>query len=79
MKKLPITGGKLRVKVWPILTEAIETGATFGLRRAFKHPDSQMTIAEFLENHEADAIDTLENEILNALCNVLDIVDEEPL
>jgi hypothetical protein len=39
VKKPKIQDGALRVRVWPVLQNAIETGIDYGWQRAHKHTD----------------------------------------
>lgn len=53
-----------RPKLWPALTEAVEQGVAYGLRRAHKHTDapSEETIRE-----------EIERAVLNEICCRFDL------
>ena len=56
---MKVEGGKLVAKVWPALTEAIEAGVAYGIRRAYKHredPEPSDELREALSEAIADAV-----------------------
>lgn len=58
---------KVHVRAYAVVARAVEEGAAIGARRAFKHVDcpTPEQIAE-----------SVEREVLNALCEVIDFGDE---
>ena len=52
-----------KVKLWTIISRAVEEGAAYGIRRAYKHTDTP--------THE-DICEQVEREVMNALAEVLD-------
>ena len=65
MAKTPRSPG-LRVKVYPVLADAVEAGVAYGLRRAYKHTDTP--------DHEA-MIETITREVLNEICDRFEVAD----
>ena len=59
------TSAKVRpyFKVYTLIASAVELGAGFGVRRAFKHTDTPA--------HD-DIIESVYQEMMNALCDVID-------
>ena len=58
----------MKVKTYTIVTRAIEEGIAHGYRRAHKHTDAPTP----------EAIkESIYNEVMNALCEVIEFWDEE--
>jgi hypothetical protein len=58
----------MKVKTYTVVSRAIEEGIARGYRRARKHTD----------NPEPEAIkESIYNEVMNALCDVIEFFDEE--
>jgi hypothetical protein len=66
-KKVKMTGGTMRVKVWPVLTEAVDNGIMHGWNRAHKHvsnPDEaaiRQAIADAVTSEIAEVFDIEDN------------------
>ena len=58
----------MRLKAWPVVSEAVETGIAFGITRACRHTETPTR--EQLTEH-------LRREVLNALCEVIDFGEPE--
>ena len=58
----------MKPKWYEIISRAVEEGAALGVNRAFKHTDKP-------ERH--GIIESVEREVLNCLCEVLDFGDPE--
>jgi len=54
-----IESGRITARLYSLMEEAVETGVTFGYRRAFKHTDSP---------NELDVIEHIVQEVMNAIC-----------
>ena len=66
MKKLKPSSG-LRINAYDVIMQAVEEGAFYGVRRAYKHTDTP----------SQDAIaDAVRQAVVNALCEVLVFEDE---
>jgi hypothetical protein len=65
-EKRPPPKRPVKMQTYSIISEAVSTGLGFGLRRIFKHDGSPKTEEQVLA-----ATDWIENEILNALCEVI--------
>jgi hypothetical protein len=57
----------MRLKAYTIIADAVEKGAMFGWRRAFKYSD---------DPEDSEAVNTITNEIMGALSDVIDWGDE---
>lgn len=67
-KRSPVRRGVLRVRAYPVLEQAIETGVAFGWSRSHKHeahPDEE-TVKEHMER-----------EVLNAICEAFDFPEDD--
>jgi hypothetical protein len=58
------------VKLWPVVSRAVEEGVAHGLRRSNKYNDEAPVDTDRAAEH-------LQREIMNALCEVLNFGDEE--
>ena len=58
----------LRVRVYPVLVEAIEAGVRYGWRRAHKHEESP---------DERTIMEAIESAVLNEMCERFDLIDGE--
>jgi len=58
----------MRMRSYPIIARAVEEGIAFGLNRAYKHAEAP---------GREEIADSLQIEIMNALCDVVDFDDEE--
>ena len=64
---------QVRVRLYPLVADAVEQGIALGLRRVFKHRSSTtISLDELLERSE-----TIENEVLSGLCELIDFDPEE--
>jgi hypothetical protein len=54
---------RLPINVWKVVSEAVEAGARFGYRRAYKHTDSPS---------EEAVIENVSREVMNCLSEVVD-------
>lgn len=61
----------IKVKLYTIIERAVAEGAMLGWRRAYKHsnvmPDDEV---------EARVVDSIVNEIMNSLCEVINFEDD---
>jgi hypothetical protein len=62
----------MRLNAYAIVSEALEDGLAYGIRRLFKHGDGPLGEDQLLERK-----DTLHMALMNALCEVIDF-DPEP-
>jgi hypothetical protein len=58
----------MKVKVYNVVSRAVEEGINHGYRRAHKHTDNPGLAA---------IKDAIYNEVMNALCDVIDFDEEE--
>ena len=58
-----------RAKLYPIIARAVEEGVAYGLQRYNKYNGDAPVDTDRAAEH-------VEREVLNALCEVLDLVDE---
>lgn len=58
----------LRVRAYPVLREAVERGAAYGWRRAFKHADKPTDDA---------AIDAIADAVMNEICERFDFPEDD--
>jgi hypothetical protein len=58
----------LRLRTYPILCRAVEEGVAYGMMRAFKYADNPT------REHMQEQI---EQAVMNALCEVVELGDEE--
>lgn len=63
----------MKIKAYPVISEAVDDGVAYGITRIFKHFDKNaMTEEEMRERQE-----TLVDCIMNELCEVIDF-DSDP-
>jgi len=62
---------ELRVRTYDVVWRAVEEGTAAGLRRAYKHSDTEPSSAEF-----ARLQDAVERAVMTALCDVLHLEEE---
>lgn len=53
----------MKLKVYSILSDAVEQGLAYGYRRAHKHTDTPV---------EANLLDTIHTAVMSELCEVID-------
>ena len=66
--KHPITSDALRVRVYPVLCEAVERGVAYGLARAYKHTETPT------REQIAEAV---EHAVLHEICEWFDVEGAE--
>ena len=69
-KKVPV-----RIKVYPVLSAAVESGVGYGLHRAYKYSESPGPDATSSPTRE-HVIEEICNAVMSELCEVIDLGDE---
>jgi len=67
-RKRKVDRGSLRVRVYPVLVEAVEAGVAYGWHRAHKHDDHPA---------EASIKGAIEDAVLSEFCERFDFDDDQ--
>jgi hypothetical protein len=58
----------MRAKEYLVMTEAVNAGVRFGIRRAFKHVENAPEVTE-------SQMDAIANEVMNSICEWFEFSD----
>lgn len=72
-KKQPVDAGRIRARVYPLMTETVEAGIAYGLQRADKHADDVLTDAQ-----RARVLDQVHLAVMDAICERFEFEDDCP-
>ena len=58
----------MKLKAWPIVSDAVERGVSYGFRRAYKHTDKP---------EEEDLREAIENGVMAELAEIIDFSEDD--
>jgi len=64
---------QVKVRLYPLVQEAVENGVAYGIRRIFKHREERVID----EDQLLDASDAIFEAVMNDLCNLIEFDVEE--
>ncbi len=60
----------MKLRAWPIVSDAVERGVSYGYRRAYKHTD---------EPEESYVLECMEQAVMSELAEIIDFSTEDDL